>query len=389
MKKNIPYGRQSISNEDIEAVVDVLRSDFITQGEEIPKFEKSISRYCDADYSLAFNSATSALHVACMSLDISNDDIVWTSPISFVASSNCVLYCGAKIDFVDINISTNNICLSSLEAKLKEAELANALPKAIIPVHLAGLSCDMKKLHELSIKFGFKIIEDASHAIGADYDSSKVGSCKFSDITVFSFHPVKIITSGEGGMLTTNCKKIFKKASKLRSHGISKDPLEFEQKNNNLWYYEQQLLGFNYRMTDFQAALGNSQLKRLDSFIMKRKEICYKYICSLNQQYLDMPSNEDVDKSSNHLFVIKIKQDSDTCSRDQLFKYLHKNHIFPNLHYIPIYRQPFYKKKYNFNRREFPNSENYFKNAISIPVFPSLSSNDQDFIINKINSFFG
>lgn len=385
MKKPIPYGKQSISKEDIEAVTQVLNSDFITQGPEVPKFEQSITQYSGADFAVALNSATSALHVACMSLGIQSGDIVWTSPLSFVASANCVIYCGGEIDFVDVDLDTNNICIKSLKSKLIESRKNGTLPKAIIAVHLAGLSCNMKDLHELSNEFNFKIIEDASHAIGGDYNESKIGSCEFSDIAIFSFHPVKIITSGEGGILVTNQEEIYLNACKLRSHGITRNPKELNNASFPQWYYEQHLLGFNYRMTDFQAALGNSQLKEINNFIKQRRKICMRYLNLLDSDDLDMPSSKDISISSNHLFIIKIKNKSK--NRDRLYDILRDKQIFTNLHYIPIYRQPYYIKRYNFNFNDFANSEIYFKNALSIPVYPALSSEEQDEVIKEITCF--
>lgn len=385
MKKPIPYGKQSISKEDIEAVTQVLNSDFITQGPEVPKFEQSITQYSGADFAVALNSATSALHVACMSLGIQSGDIVWTSPLSFVASANCVIYCGGEIDFVDVDLDTNNICIKSLKSKLIESRKNGTLPKAIIAVHLAGLSCNMKDLHELSNEFNFKIIEDASHAIGGDYNESKIGSCEFSDIAIFSFHPVKIITSGEGGILVTNQEDIYLNACKLRSHGITRNPKELNNASFPQWYYEQHLLGFNYRMTDFQAALGNSQLKEINNFIKQRRKICMRYLNLLDSDDLDMPSSKDISISSNHLFIIKIKNKSK--NRDRLYDILRDKQIFTNLHYIPIYRQPYYIKRYNFNFNDFANSEIYFKNALSIPVYPALSSEEQDEVIKEITCF--
>ena len=385
MKKPIPYGKQSISKEDIEAVTQVLNSDFITQGPEVPKFEQSITQYSGADFAVALNSATSALHVACMSLGIQSGDIVWTSPLSFVASANCVIYCGGEIDFVDVDLDTNNICIKSLKSKLIESRKNGTLPKAIIAVHLAGLSRNMKDLHELSNEFNFKIIEDASHAIGGDYNESKIGSCEFSDIAIFSFHPVKIITSGEGGILVTNQEDIYLNACKLRSHGITRNPKELNNASFPQWYYEQHLLGFNYRMTDFQAALGNSQLKEINNFIKQRRKICMRYLNLLDSDDLDMPSSKDISISSNHLFIIKIKNKSK--NRDRLYDILRDKQIFTNLHYIPIYRQPYYIKRYNFNFNDFANSEIYFKNALSIPVYPALSSEEQDEVIKEITCF--
>ena len=295
----IPYGKHLISDEDIDEVRSVLKSDFITQGPKITEFENSISNYVNSKYCLAVNSATSALHIGCLSLGVGKDDIVWTVPNSFVASSNAALYCGAKVDFVDIDLKTNNISIERLEAKLDDAKKKKLLPKVIIPVHLAGLSCDMQRIHSLSKTYGFKIIEDASHCIGGDYLEKKIGSCIFSDLCVFSFHPVKIITTGEGGAITTNSKEIKDKLIMLRSHGITKDSEIFEESNVPSWYYQQQMLGFNYRMTDIQAALGLSQLKRIDTFIEKRRKIASLYIDSLSDKFTVIDPEDNAGSSTS------------------------------------------------------------------------------------------
>ena len=387
MKRIIPYGKQEINADDIEAVSNVLKSDFVTQGPEIPRFENAVSKYCGSSFAVAFNSATSALHVACMSLGIKKGDVVWTSPISFVASANCVLYCGGEIDFVDIDEGTNNICISRLKERLKESKRNNTTPKAIIVVHLAGLSCEMQELHKLSKEYNFNIIEDASHAIGGDYKNNKIGSCQYSDISVFSFHPVKIITSGEGGMLLTNRKEIYESSLKLRSHGITKNPEEFINTSNAGWHYEQHFLGFNYRITDIQAVLGNSQLKRINSFISTRREISKRYFNELDHESLNMPSLEEISTSSNHLFIVKLKDQKKENLRDKMYKHLIEKGIVTNLHYIPIYRHPYYLKFDRFDFNEFPNSESYYKCALSIPVFTSLLKKEQDRVIKEINLF--
>ncbi len=384
---SIPYGKQSISKEDIDKVVEILKSDFITQGPAVETFENNLSSYTGAKHVLSFNSATSALHVACLSAGLSHGDILWTSPISFVASSNCALYCGAKIDFVDIDKNTFNISIDALKAKLKIAELENKLPKIIIPVHLAGLPCQLKELKSLSEDYGFKIIEDASHAIGAEYFGSKIGSCDYSDAVVFSFHPVKIITSGEGGALLTNDHDIFSKSELLRSHGIQKNKdLLFE--NHGDWYYEQQLLGFNYRMTDIQAALGSSQLQRIEEFIEKRNLVAKQYIRRLSHLPLEFQTVDSELKSSYHLFIIKVLVDEIGISHKQIFSSLRKRGIGVNLHYIPIYRQPYYKNFYNYNSKDFLNSEDYYSSAISIPMYPTLTAREIDFVVNEIQAIF-
>lgn len=382
----IPYGTQDITKEDIKEVINTLKSDYLTQGPKVPEFENLVSKYCDSSHSLAFNSATSALHVACLSLEIGSDDIVWTSPISFVASSNCALYCGAKIDFVDIDPKTNNICPKNLEKKLIAAKDTGALPKAVIVVHLTGLPCDLLDIHKLSIKFGFKIIEDASHAIGASYKNNKIGSCEFSDVTIFSFHPVKIITTGEGGVLTTNKKEIYDNALLFRSHGVTKDKNLFKKQNYPTFYYEQHMLGFNYRLTDLSASLGISQLARLTSFLKSRNKIAKKYTSELSSLPIETPVVPKDRLSSFHLYVIKVDKQNKK-SRDDFFKYMQENNIGVNLHYIPIYRQPYYENMFNFNKEEFPNAEDYFQRAISLPIFPKLGQK-QEIVISKIKEYF-
>ncbi len=381
----IPYGRQEITDEDIKTVVKVLKSDFLTQGPAVPQFEKAISEYCKTKYAVAVNSATSALHISCLALGLEKGDILWTSPISFVASANVALYCGASIDFVDIDYDTNNMSMNDLEERLKIADKENRLPKIIIPVHLAGKSCNMKKIYELSKIYGFKIIEDASHAIGGEYKNNKIGSCNYSDITVFSFHPVKIITTAEGGMAMTNNERIFNKLQLLRSHGITRNKKFMNNIDKDDWYYEQIILGFNYRMNDIQAALGLSQTSRLNTYIQRRNELAALYFKHLKNLDLVLPINEEDALSSFHLYIIKISENSKKV-RDDLFKYLKKLSIGVNLHYIPIYNQPYFDK-IGFNRDLFPNSEKYFRNAISIPIYPTLND-DQVFLISeKIREF--
>ena len=381
----IPYGRQEITDEDIKTVVEVLKSDFLTQGPAVPQFERAISKYCKTKYAVAVNSATSALHISCLALGLEKGDILWTSPISFVASANVALYCGASIDFVDIDYDTNNMSMNNLEERLKIADKENRLPKIIIPVHLAGKSCDMKRIYELSKIYGFKIIEDASHAIGGEYKNKKIGSCNYSDITVFSFHPVKIITTAEGGMAMTNNESIFNKLQLLRSHGITRNKKFMNNIDKDDWYYEQITLGYNYRMNDIQAALGLSQTSRLNIYIQRRNELARLYFKHLENLDLILPVDQDDSLSSFHLFIIKISENSKKV-RDDLFNYLKKSSIGVNLHYIPIYNQPYFDKL-GFNRDLFPNSEKYFKNAISIPIYPTLKD-DQVFLISeKIREF--
>ena len=375
----IPYGRQEISQEDIDSVIRVLKSDFITQGPQVPRFEKSVADYCHADFGIALNSATSALHIACLALGLGKGDSLWTSPNSFVASANCGLYCGAQVDFVDIDKKTYNISIPELEKKLAQAKINNKIPKIIIPVHFAGQSCDMKKLDSLRQEYGFKIIEDASHAIGGKYLDNPVGSCKYSDATVFSFHPVKIITTAEGGLVTTNNQEIADQISLLRAHGITKDSRLMSKVVEGDWYYEQIDLGYNYRMTELQAALGISQMDRLDEFVSKRHALFKRYN-SLLHKSINKPYQLPDSYSSLHLYPIQVPQKA----RKKVFNELRKGGIGVQVHYIPIHSQPFYKNL-GFMEGDFPNSENYYKRSISIPLYAGLDFKLQDEVINVIN----
>jgi len=387
MHKYIPYGRQDISEDDITEVIKVLKSDFLTQGPQVPIFEDNISKYVGSDFAFAVNSATSALHIACLALEVGKGDLVWTSPNTFVASANCALYCGANIDFVDIDPETNNISVQSLRVKLEAAKKSDSLPKVFIPVHLSGNSCEMKEIFLLSKKYNFKIIEDASHAIGASYDGGKIGSCKYSDITVFSFHPVKIITTCEGGVATTNDKEIAEKLDLFRSHGITRNEEFMSKTSDGPWYYEQIGLGFNYRMTELQAALGSSQLKRLDRFIQKRNDLAKIYDSSLCKDHIDLPKIGSLSYSSFHLYIIKIKNITDNKTHKSFFQYMRNLGIGVNLHYIPVHFHPYYKNL-GFKEGDFPVSEDYYKKAISIPLYYGLQPDDQKFVIDKINSYF-
>ncbi len=380
----IPYGLHAVSEEDILAVNDVLRNKQLTQGKKVNEFENAISKRVNANYCIALNSATSALHLSCLALGVSTNDIVWTSPISFVASANCALYCGAKIDFVDINPSTGLLDIDYLKSKLKKASINNCLPKVIIPVHLAGSSCDMEEIYNLSKIYNFSIIEDASHAIGGKYKKTMVGSCTYSSITVFSFHPVKIITTGEGGAVTTNDKKIAERITCLRSHGIVKDPKDFINPQPGSWNYEQQYLGFNYRITDIQAALGLSQLGRLEKIVKERNYqlAFYKEILDgLPLSILDIPKEN---YSSVHLAVIRLETSSKSYYL-RVFEGLKSKNIGVQLHYKPIYKNPYYKK-FNFNERLFPGAEEYESTSISIPLFPNLKKEQQIRIKNTLLS---
>ena len=371
----IPYGKHQIIEEDIQSVVNTLKSSYITQGNAVPKFEENIAKKVQAKYSICVNSATSALHLACLALEVEQGDIVWTTPISFVASSNCALYCGAQIDFVDINPLTGLVNIDILESKLEEASKKNKLPKVFIPVHLAGTSCDMEKISALSKEYGFSIIEDASHAIGGNYKNKPVGSCSYSSITVFSFHPVKIITTGEGGAATTNDPKLAETLKMLRSHGITKEESKFLKQKLGSWYYEQQSLGFNYRMNDIQASLGLSQLKRLDCIVNERNKQLdfYKKIFSeLPITFLDIPPFV---YSSVHLAIIRL-DDQLTYEYHEIFEGMINLGIGVQLHYFPIYKNPFYKK-FNFRYEDFPGAEDYASRSMSIPLFPGLSNEQQ------------
>ncbi len=368
----IPYSRQSISEDDIQAVVEVLKSDFLTQGPVVPRFEQAVADYCRAIHAVAVNSATSALHLACLALGVKPGDMVWTSPITFVASANCALYCGASVDFVDIDPDTYNLSVECLTKKLAEAECQGRLPKVVIPVHFGGLSCDMLAIRELSQRYGFKIIEDASHAIGGRYRDEPIGNCRDSDITVFSFHPVKIITTGEGGIATTNDPELARRMALLRSHGITRDADQMTHEPDGPWYYQQIELGFNYRMTDLQAALGLSQLNRLDAFVERRHQLVDLY----RQKLTDLPVNwqlqpEDC-RSALHLFVIRLQNSRIGKSHLEVFRLLRNAGIGINVHYIPVHLQPYYKNK-GFKLGDYPEAEKYYAEAISLPLYPDLT----------------
>ena len=377
--KVIPYGKQSISQDDINAVIDVLKSDWLTQGPAVPAFESAIAKYCGAHYACATNSATSALHIACLALDVGKGDIVWTSPISFVASSNCALYCGAEVDFVDIDLETGNMSVAALKEKLTLAKQSQRLPKVVIPVHLAGQSCDMAAINALAKEYGFKVIEDASHAIGAKYKDKPVGSCVYSDITVFSFHPVKIITSAEGGMAVTNCAELNKKMSRLRSHGITNIPEEMTESSHGPWYYQQLELGFNYRMTDMQAALGLSQLKQLDNFVSVRNDIATTYNYAFANSTVAHLTQSNECYSSYHLYIVRLTQ-CDVEKHKSVITGMREQGIIAHLHYIPIHLQPYYQAL-GFSDGDFPNAETYYKQAVTIPLHPTMTADEQKAVI--------
>jgi len=359
-----------------------LRSDFLTQGPAVPAFEEAVASYCHAQYGVAVNSATSALHIACLALGLSPGDWLWTSPITFVASANCGLYCGAKVDFVDIDPRTFNLCPIELEKKLELAKQQDKLPKIVVPVHMCGQPCDMAAIHALSLKYGFKIIEDASHAIGAKYKGEAVGNCRYSDITVFSFHPVKIITTAEGGMAVTNNPVLANQMGLLRSHGITRDPKEMTHAADGLWYYQQIALGFNYRMTELQAALGLSQMTQLDTVVARRHQLVNQYTSLLEGLPLDTPWQHPDSHSSFHLYVVQLQA---TCQRThkEVFESLRAQQIGVNLHYIPVHTQPYYAKM-GFKANDFEQSQQYYAKSISIPMYASLSDAQQVQVVNAL-----
>ena len=384
----IPYGRQDISQEDVEAVVKVLRSEFLTQGPVISNFENAVANYCNASYAVAVNSATSALHIACLALDVGPGDLVWTTPLTFVASANCARYCGADIDFVDVDPKTYNLSAERLAEKLERAADFGRLPKVLIPVHLCGQPCDLKAIHTLSAKYGFRIIEDASHAIGGRYKGEPIGCGRYSDITVFSFHPVKIITTGEGGMAVTNDPDLAKKMMRLRSHGITRDPIDMTHAPDGPWYYQQIELGFNYRMTDIQAALGVSQMKRLDQQVAKRHTLAENYDKLLKHFPVTSPWQHADSYSALHLYVIRLNMDCIKVSHREVFERLREYGVGVNLHYIPVYRQPYYSRN-GFNPHDFPQAERYYAEAISLPMYPTLTENQQLEVVKALVEAIG
>ncbi|MGA6102019.1 UDP-4-amino-4,6-dideoxy-N-acetyl-beta-L-altrosamine transaminase [Psychrobacter pocilloporae] len=379
----IPYGRQDISQQDIDAVVEVLKSDFLTQGPKVPAFEQSVMDACNAKYAVAVNSATSALHIACLALGLGEGDWLWTTPNTFVASANCGLYCGAQVDFVDIDPRTYNMSAKTLEQKLVIAEKEGTLPKIVIPVHFSGQPCDMAAIYALSQKYGFKIIEDASHAIGGKYKDESIGNCRYSDITVFSFHPVKIVTTAEGGVAVTNDTKLANQLNLLRSHGITRDESLMTKPADGPWYYQQIELGYNYRMTDMQAALGVSQMQRLDEYVAKRHELAKRYNELLKELPVTLPWQHKDSYSGLHLYVIRLQLDKISKTHLEVFQDMREAGILVNLHYIPVHLQPYYQEM-GFNEGQFPEAEQYYKEAISLPMFPTITEEQQNQVVSTL-----
>ena len=383
----IPYGRQHITQTDIDAVVAVLQSDFLTQGSPVPAFEERVATYTGAKFGVAVNSATSALHIACLALGLGQgekgkDDWLWTTPITFTASANCGLYCGANIDFVDIDPLTLNMSVNALAEKLQRADAENRLPKIVIPVHFTGEPCDMAAIHALAQQYGFKVIEDASHAIGGKYHKQPIGNCEFSDITVFSFHPVKIITTAEGGLATTNDPALAEKMQLLRSHGITRDANLMTHEPDGSWYYQQIDLGFNYRMTELQGALGVSQMNYLDDFVARRHQLAKRYDELLTDLPIMLPYRNPANYSGFHLYPIQLTADSGK-TRKQVFDSLRKQNIGVNVHYIPVHTQPYYAKL-GFRQCDFPHAERYYAQSISLPLYYDLSEASQAQVVNAI-----
>lgn len=381
----IPYGRQNISQADIDAVVETLRSDWLTQGPAIERFEQAVAQHCQAGHGVAVSNATAALHIACLALDLGPGDRLWTSPNTFVASANCGLYCGAQVDFVDIDPATLNLDVSQLEDRLERAERDGTLPKVVIPVAFAGQSCDMARIGELARRYGFRVIEDASHAIGASYGGRPVGCCEHADITVFSFHPVKIITTAEGGLLTTNDPQLAERLRRLRSHGITRDPAAMTGPSEGPWYYQQLELGFNYRMTDLQAALGLSQLQRLDAFVARRRQLVARYGERLADLPLGLPQLQARAEPAWHLYPVRLRLERLQRSHREIFEALRGAGIGVNLHYIPVHLQPYYQQL-GFAPGDFPEAERYYAEALSLPLFPDLTDDQQDQVASTLAS---
>ena len=378
----IPYSRQSISDQDIEAVVRVLRSDFLTQGDTVPAFEQALAKYIGTQYAVAVNSGTSALHIACRALGLSSGDVFWTSPISFAASANCALYCGAEVDFVDVSKDCPLMDVNTLEHKLTQARKSGRLPKVVMPVHFAGLSCDMEAIHFLATKYHFHVVEDACHALGGSFQGQRIGSCRYSDVTVFSFHPVKSITTGEGGAAVTKDASLFRTMRLLRTHGITKEQGEMTSATEEPWYYEQIALGYNYRMTDIQAALGKSQLMRIDELIHARHKLAVRYGEMLASHPLTPLPHPRGCRSAHHLYPVCLG-DSTPKTRLDIFKYLRQNGIGVNVHYIPIYAHPYYRNK-GFSGKQYPSAQAYYNKTISLPLYPDMTKVQQDMVVETV-----
>ena len=379
----IPYGKQDINQADIDAVLEVLQSDFLTQGPKVPEFEAKVAGHVGAKHALAVNSATSALHIACLALGLGEGDWLWTTPITFVASANCGLYCGAKVDFVDIDPRTYNLCSKKLSEKLEQAERAGRLPKVLVAVHLCGQPCDMRAIYKLSQQYGFRIIEDASHAIGGRYQHEFIGNGRYSDITVFSFHPVKIVTTAEGGMALTNSDELASRMNLLRSHGVTRDQNLMTHEPDGPWYYQQVDLGFNYRMTELQAALGVSQMDRLDAFVARRHELAKRYDQLLADLPVTTPWQHPDSYSGLHLYVIRLHLDNISRNHRQVFESLREQGIGVNLHYIPVHTQPYYKDM-GFSAEDFPEAMAYYREAISLPMFQGMADDHQDEVVQAL-----
>lgn len=381
--QSIPYGRQDICEQDIDAVSEVLRSDWLTQGPAIDRFERCVAEYCSVKHAVSMSSATAALHLSCLALELGPGDWLWTVPNTFVASANCGLYCGARVDFIDIHPRTYNMDVVALRSKLESARQSGTLPKIVVPVHFAGQSCDMAVISALSREFGFRVIEDASHAVGARYQGHAIGGCQYSDMTVFSFHPVKIVTTGEGGIVLTNSDGLAASARRLRSHGITRNQAQMTGQSEGGWYYEQVALGYNYRMTDIQAALGASQMNRLDSFIRRRRELVARYDRLLADLPLILPFQDPATDSSWHLYVVQIN--SKRTNRAEVFGKLREAGVLVNVHYIPVHMQPYYRNL-GFVPGQFPVAENYYASALSLPLFPTLTEAQQDYVVESLKA---
>ena len=383
--KRIPYGCQDIIHDDIQAVIEILQSDWLTQGPTIKRFEAAVAQYSGARYGVAVNSATSALHIACLAADLGPGDLLWTSPNTFVASANCGLYCGAEVDFVDIDPTTYNMSITALAAKLMEAEKTGKLPKVVIPVHFAGQSCQMEELRKLADKYNFTVIEDAAHAIGGSYQGKKIGAGEYSEMAVFSFHPVKIITTGEGGMVLTNNEDLYERLMRLRTHGIARDARFMEKSMDGAWHYQQIELGYNYRMTDIQAALGYSQLQRIDGFVQRRHYLAARYDQMLKDLPVTLPWQDPDTYSAYHLYVLRLHLDELTKTRRQIFDELRAINMIVNVHYIPVHTQPYFERL-GFEAGDFPEAEQYYRETLTIPLYYRLTDGDQEYVVEKLRN---